>query len=673
MLNLPSMSRSHHRVSLKVRILASAGLAVLIALIWSALHQTEVDPPLAKVPNRHLEGGRPGGPAAIAAAVGDREPGVRPAIVTEFDEREGTEIIGRLEDSDGLAIPNADVRGYPVRGGGRSDPEARRQNAVGTGDVRQVSDANGQFRLRGLPQGPVAIAIRLDGYSSSTVFSFLRSPHDRRDLGAIVLPSVGTVEILVNDESGRPVETAAIMAAHGLDPTTGWAGPDSQFQVVGSTDVDERCTLSELRSGPTRIQVQADGYRPATREVDASQAAVTKLEITLASGLYIDGRVQPSDFAIDGSHLVRCEFVEAATIMDVLGPEVMSSSCGPDGTFRLGPFPLTLGSEDCVLTLDGPGGYAEQLKEPVVAAPGDAGIVLQLENGAYAHVAIESSRRPQFSQLGHATLEMFLADGQYSYESKIVPDRDRSDETKLVFRVPSGMPPTLSYRLDLRFQCGVGYYSGSFRPITGQTVDAGLAYVGPPRGTTLRIVASDSGVPIPGASVFVYPAALGDEPFAQVTRAGRPGSGGSYVPIVSEGLSSSDGTVRLACPSEAPLEMLIHSPDYVPLVIPLDPLGSGEREVRLQRGATVCFRILDGSEPIEHCAINQVSIPAGYPQARLRQCHRELVGWSPDAGGYVTFRGLTRGDYRFELIGTPFRQVAIEVDGVESLYQEIQF
>jgi hypothetical protein len=192
--------------------------------------------------------------------------GTRTRAVIELVPASAT-LAGRVRHPDGRPAA-CDVR---VRGAGR----------LPTPDAVTTTDADGRFRVDGLPAGLVTV-VASDARVQSTSF-------------AIPVPTAGDVELVlgatdgvlagqvVDERDRRPVAGATVFAS-----AEGGARASRLDQVV-VTDVEGRFELQTAGPGTTRLEVEADGFARAPFTVDP--VPVLPLVVPIAREARLEGRI----------------------------------------------------------------------------------------------------------------------------------------------------------------------------------------------------------------------------------------------------------------------------------------------------------------------------------------------------------------------------------------------
>jgi hypothetical protein len=149
---------------------------------------------------------------------------------------------------------------------------------VKAGDLAATTDAQGRYRLDGIPE-QATISITAPGYAE------LSQPIERQvSLDAALRPDT-LKGSLVDAETGEPVTHATVIATPNL------ASSDVAYTRVGDDSTDGSFTLSGVPEQGF-IQVLAPGYRKAVIEIKpGSVPAIVKLEPIEVKALYVTAAV----------------------------------------------------------------------------------------------------------------------------------------------------------------------------------------------------------------------------------------------------------------------------------------------------------------------------------------------------------------------------------------------
>jgi protocatechuate 3,4-dioxygenase beta subunit len=226
---------------------------------------------------------------------------------------------GRVTEVDGPPVPGATVTAVPSGEG----------NAGATAGWTRVTDAAGEFRIAGLPDGTFTLHVEAAGFRPATLAG-LASVEGTETPADAVLSRGLSVAGRVVDRAGRPVGRARVSASA--------AGAAKGAGGLGSTTSDSggAFLLEGLPPGPCRLRAEAASFAPAT--VDGVAAGATDVVLTMEEGLEIRGRVVDRE-----GRGVRGAWVNAKP--EGGGPPAASAPSGPDGAFAVtgllaGPYAL---------------------------------------------------------------------------------------------------------------------------------------------------------------------------------------------------------------------------------------------------------------------------------------------------------------------------------------------
>lgn len=259
----------------------------------------------------------------------------------------GASIRGIVRDADGEPLPWVDV-GAEWTGDPKAPP---------CGRLQDQSDAEGRFHLWNLPEGETRLTARSPRHLFPAVDEVKTG-----DTGVeIVALASGSIAGRVTDPGGRPLEGVDVAA---LLPTE--LGRSVGRSRVGTmTDTDGHFELAPVPEIDLEVRVAAKGYAPWRRP--GVRPGNGDLEIRLAAGMTIRGRIVRSDGRSPEGVRVRADRVE--------GPTHRRSA----RTDAAGRFEITeLSSGDYRLTVEpGPG---SQAPEPRVVPAGSDDVVLRVES-----------------------------------------------------------------------------------------------------------------------------------------------------------------------------------------------------------------------------------------------------------------------------------------------------
>lgn len=286
--------------------------------------------------------------------------------------RRSAEVDGKPVTVDFTLIPGGVIRGQVVaRDSGQPVPRAlvavrpeRRSRGSGTPSV--LTDADGNFVVRGLSSGGMAIEARGHGYASSqpTVVQ----------LG--IGEEVDGIQVLVDRAftiSGRVVEKGTQTGIAGARVGAFTMSSRAQAEAIEPSDTDGAFEIAGVRPGSYMLYAGADGAMlEIGHNVDVVDKDVTDVIIELATGATITGRVEPPTVATISLELQAevglgnmFEMIKAAmsrTESDATG--VFTLKNAPPGKLRVvavakdgrtGKTPITVASVDqsgIVVTLE---------------------------------------------------------------------------------------------------------------------------------------------------------------------------------------------------------------------------------------------------------------------------------------------------------------------------------
>jgi hypothetical protein len=186
----------------------------------------------------------------------------------------GAQIRGRVRDTAGAPIADAALHGYP------DGPLA-----AGASPIEGRTGADGTFALGGASAPSYRLHVRAPGFGAVT--HPVEAPSKDVEL---VLEPAGTIEGLVVDDAGRPVEAFDVSAMPAGGRQAMDRQPPRKRPVVSEGG---RFTLDEVAAGTYAVQVAArDLGRQVVSDVKVAAGAVTDLgRIRLTAGGAIRGTV----------------------------------------------------------------------------------------------------------------------------------------------------------------------------------------------------------------------------------------------------------------------------------------------------------------------------------------------------------------------------------------------
>ncbi len=210
--------------------------------------------------------------------------------------RTGGTISGRVLDADDAPVRQAKVA---VR---RTDLSLANMNTLADGETLQTADhtdAEGRFRVQGLPDGSYEVRLAEPGYRP--VSSGSRALASGADLADIVLRADAglSIEGRVVDGAGAPIAHAVVQAFRPPSFTDMAAALDRESRPELPVQPDGSFRLSGYDEGSVQLRASARGYRMARQDVQAGTAGLlVVLEPTVAlSGIVVslgDGEPVPT-------------------------------------------------------------------------------------------------------------------------------------------------------------------------------------------------------------------------------------------------------------------------------------------------------------------------------------------------------------------------------------------
>lgn len=224
-------------------------------------------------------------------------------------------IVGRIVDSDGIAVPNARVFGFRAEGGAGSRP-AR-------------TGPDGEFELGPLVPGTFRVSVRIAGLPRYVGAPNELGPDGRADLGTIVLPAGGRARLFVNGDAegarfrvlddSSAVRARFEQAGEGLlsDPlvpgtyTLIASGPKIAAQSVDFVVRANETTSLRLDLGPGTVQTfEGDRILAVVRRggrIIALDRVNGRTDLCLAPGEYTVEARRDGDPATTRAFTVRAE------------------------------------------------------------------------------------------------------------------------------------------------------------------------------------------------------------------------------------------------------------------------------------------------------------------------------------------------------------------------------
>jgi uncharacterized GH25 family protein len=184
---------------------------------------------------------------------------------------------GRVVSPDGRPVPGAEV----------SVVSADSAAGFAFPDLSAQTDGDGRYVLDGVSPGPRTLEARAEGYRRGVRDLEVKEGDTTADF---TLESGFAVSGRVVDEAGNPVVSAQLLLIAGrsfADVLSALSGPDGAFHFDG------------VQTGTFRLTARKAGYaaNPQGDTVTVSSASVSGLEIKLAAGGSLTGKITGVDFS----------------------------------------------------------------------------------------------------------------------------------------------------------------------------------------------------------------------------------------------------------------------------------------------------------------------------------------------------------------------------------------
>lgn len=249
--------------------------------------------------------------------VPQRLPRVASGRLTVRLERGGV-VTGVVRDADG----NRPVAGARVEAerdvqppGGWSDERTRNET---------MTDAEGRFRLEGIPRGAVALVARAPGFARAR----RTDVHAGANVGLFLFAGA-TLSGTVRDDAGRPVK-GALVRAEGDQP---WNAPPAE-----RTDEKGEFVLAGVSPGDYTVVARESGRAPGIAAAVVEPEGESTVSLTVSDGGYVTGRiVDPEGRPLAGRARVL-GFEDRG--LPSFASDILTVEAKADGTFALGPLPL---------------------------------------------------------------------------------------------------------------------------------------------------------------------------------------------------------------------------------------------------------------------------------------------------------------------------------------------
>lgn len=244
-------------------------------------------------------------------------PGRRPVTLrgVALAERE-TEDVGEV-----VLPPGLELAGRVLSTGDDPLPEASVE-AVFHEEGRELetetaSDEEGRFRLTGLPEGPVRLTARAEGYLDEEI---PRALPGEEDLVLRLRPTGGVEGTVLDERTGQPVAVFQVvaMALEG-------GGSSAQEDVW---DAAGRFRVDGLTEGRWRLRVTADGWRPG----DSEAFEVVSGEVADAGTVFLDPGLELEGLVLDARD---DRPVEGAEVRAGTWQVASTASTDEEGRFRV--------------------------------------------------------------------------------------------------------------------------------------------------------------------------------------------------------------------------------------------------------------------------------------------------------------------------------------------------
>jgi protocatechuate 3,4-dioxygenase beta subunit/5-hydroxyisourate hydrolase-like protein (transthyretin family) len=286
----------------------------------------------------------------------------------------GGALSGTIKREDGCSVAEANVRIKPVDSEGESSFFSFSSFVQSFKGWRTVSEADGFYRITGIPEGKVTVTAKHPDHLKAAVHNIvIFKGRETRGID-IVLPSGCTIGGIVKDSRDLPVEGATVL----VEPTHDFELADlEQFTIdlIDSlspvkTDEEGAFLIKGLKEGNYTIRVDASAYLPFKK--DKVKTGTSDLVAVLQTGGWLAGRVVDAVTG-DGIETFSISVDQGSANIKILqGEEAVAGTAGknePGGAFLVegladGVYELLVQAE----------GYADERVTNLVATPeeGDA-------------------------------------------------------------------------------------------------------------------------------------------------------------------------------------------------------------------------------------------------------------------------------------------------------------
>lgn len=572
---------------------------------------------------------------------------------------------GRIVDAAGSPIPGAAVRlaepSLPLlQGGAESDGES----VLTAGDGRfelpiQLPPAGENARRFGA--GPT-LSARAAGFAP------LRQPVDippsgDLDLGDLALGTGLILSGRVVDADGQPVQGAKLFVRTDDGEAVFLFGPNGTSPDA-VTEANGVFRFDVLAFAPWLISVEHPShpdkeFRGGVPEQGReSSGVVLQLDRPASIGGLV--RSLPSS---GGAYEVRAQRAAGENGF-FLGLPERRAAVGAGGRFRLEglasgeSYTLTLGPvpKDPKLGRFDFESMARSLSRPVVALAGSEGVELVYQEGSRLcfQVVDDQSGEP---------LEQFEAQVRLGFSQESLGDKgQRFEAGRACFedlRPPEGSqaafapPPSLSLRAS-----GYGDLTVPLPPIVvGTPIDLGVVRLRPVPRLTVRVVDDQSGAPVAGARVTLFPdggAADGSVIIGRTSSSEDEGISTAFTSEVTpqSGTTDSLGSVAFNTFAGQPATLEVEPEGYARLVrtgLELDTEKPSEIELRLLRGGSVRVLVRDSAgQPLPGARVQSRPEPPSSGQAEpVMDPFGDVDSQTSDELGQSLFEHVPAGPHRF--------------------------
>ncbi|MHC4943213.1 MAG: carboxypeptidase regulatory-like domain-containing protein [Planctomycetota bacterium] len=308
----------------------------------------------------------------------------------------GGALSGTITREDGRGVAEANVRAKPVEEDGGSSFFSFSTFAQSFSDWMTVSEADGFYRITGIPEGKVNVTAKHPDHLKAVAKNIVISKGRETRGVDIVLPSGCTIAGIVRDSRDLPVEGATVL----VEPTHDFKLDDlEQFtlDLIDSlspvkTDADGAFLIKGLKEGRYTIRIDAPTYLPFKKE--KVKTGTTDLVAVLQTGGWLAGRVLD---AVTGEGVETFSIsvdLGSGNIRILKGEEAAAKTNNtrdPCGAFHIeglgqGNYSLLVQAE----------GYADERITDLVAAPeeGDALDVRLWEESVISGYLVSDSGEP---------------------------------------------------------------------------------------------------------------------------------------------------------------------------------------------------------------------------------------------------------------------------------------